>query len=189
MRVIGGAAKGRRLRRGGGRRVRPTLGRARQTLFDILAPRLAGCRFLDLYAGTGSVGIEALSRGAAEAVLVEVEGKAAEAIAQNLERCGLQARGRVIRGKARAALRRLAARGEEFDIVFLDPPYQEPEEARAALAELGKPGSAVAEGGVVVVQHRSKEALPQEAGRLRGYDARRFGDTALSFYGEEEASP
>ena len=123
-RIIGGAGKGRRLKTAAGDETRPTGARVRQSLFDILAPVIPGCRFLDAFAGNGGVGLEALSRGAAKVVLVDKAAAAVEAAKENaraLARAGGEVR--VFRQDARTAIGALADQGMQFDVVYLDPPY------------------------------------------------------------------
>src|SRR5580658_9810845 len=131
MRVIGGEFRSRRLKSIPGLATRPTPDRLRETLFDILAPRIAGTVFVDAYAGTGAVGIEALSRGAARCVFIENGRRAVEAIRENLRALRIEERASVVVGKAAAALGRVGA----ADIVFLDPPYEMEAEYAAALEQ------------------------------------------------------
>lgn len=192
MRVIGGSAKGRRLSSLKGQRVRPTLGRARETLFDILAPRIEGSRFLDLYAGVGTVGIEALSRGAAYAAFVETDPQAVAVLTSNVEKCGFLDRARVIRRPVRRAGLG-ALREEPFDIVFADPPYRAAQELEALLRDLGERGGLLRAGGLLVIQRPARQPTPNTVGRFWKADSRKFGDTILDFYRdtkdtEDEAS-
>lgn len=180
MRVIAGEAKGRRLVAPKGLATRPTADRVREALFDILGPRVAGAEVLDLFAGSGAVGIEALSRRAARAVFVERDRAAVAALRQNLVRLGLEPRARVLVRDVEAALSELVRRGARFDLVFLDPPYAGDLAARI-LAVLGK-GAPLAPGGLVIAQHRTKSALPEIEGRLRRLRTRRFGETSLTFF-------
>ena len=182
MRIIGGEAKSRRLRTLKGRSVRPTLGRVRQTLFDILAPRVSGARFLDLFAGSGAIGIEALSRGAAEAVFVESDRRAVGRIRDNLAETGLRGNSRVMAARVETAIGRLANQGERFDVIFLDPPYRQPQVADRTLGRLGETGELLADGGIVVVQCSSRHEPTERAGVLRRGRSRVIGDTALWFY-------
>jgi 16S rRNA (guanine(966)-N(2))-methyltransferase RsmD len=179
MRVIAGEAKGRRLRTASGLGVRPTHDRVRVALFDILTPRMAGARFLDLYAGSGAVGIEALSRGAARAVFVERDGEALQALRANLETTGLAARAEVLGASVLGALERLTGRG--FTVAFADPPYGETADLGPLWAALGQ-GELLAEGAVVVLQHHAKTPLPAEGSGLARSDQRRFGETTLTFW-------
>ncbi len=186
---MAGRGKGRRLRSPRGLATRPTGSRVRQTLFDILAPELPGCRFLDAFAGAGGIGLEALSRGAARVVLVDSSGPAVEAIRANaraLEGAGGEVQ--VFRQDARIALAALADRGVRFDIVYLDPPYAS--DLYEPLLQILGEGRLLAAGGVVVAEHFHKRPLPETIGALVRTRERRVGDHCLSFYarsGEREA--
>jgi 16S rRNA (guanine(966)-N(2))-methyltransferase RsmD len=176
MRVIGGEFRSRRLKSVEGRVTRPTPDRLRETLFNILAPRIVGAVFVDAYAGTGAVGIEALSRGAARCVFVESGRRAVEAIRENLHALGIEERASVVAGKVVAALGWLQA-----DIVFMDPPYEMEGEYRAALGEIEDRSQ---ESGVrmVVAQHSVRFDPGEAHGGLRRVRVLRQGDNALSFY-------
>jgi 16S rRNA (guanine966-N2)-methyltransferase len=158
MRVIAGTAKGRRLRVPAGLRVRPSGARLRESAFGILAHRgaIEGARVLDLFAGTGALGIEALSRGAAELVAVEQDRDVARILRENLEHTGLAARARIVVAPVAAALERLPA-DEPFDVVLVDPPY------RSGLAEVALEALVarclVAPHGRVLVEHARVEPL------------------------------
>ncbi|HET7292956.1 MAG TPA: 16S rRNA (guanine(966)-N(2))-methyltransferase RsmD [Vicinamibacteria bacterium] len=179
-RIIAGRDRGRRLAAPRGQATRPTGARVRQTLFDVLAPRLPGCRFLDAFAGSGAVGLEALSRGAACSVLVEKGAPAIRAIRENARVLGGRGELRVFRQDARIALPALAERGERFDVVYLDPPYDS--DLYAGVIALTDASGLLAEGGVVVVEHFHKRVLPERiGGLLRGREIR-IGDHRLSFY-------
>jgi 16S rRNA (guanine(966)-N(2))-methyltransferase RsmD len=169
MRVIGGEFRSRRLKSIAGRATRPTPDRLRETLFDVLAGRVMGCVFVDAYAGTGAVGIEALSRGAARCVFVENGRRAVEAIRENLHALGIEGRASVVAGKVVAALGRL-----EGDIVFMDPPYEMEAEYRAALG--------VARAPLVIVQHSVRFDPGETHGGVRRVRVLKQGDNALSFY-------
>lgn len=173
MRVIGGEFRSRVLKSLPGVDVRPTPDRMRESLFSILAPRIDGAIFLDLYAGTGAVGIEALSRGAARALFVEHNLAAVEVIRGNLKSLGLEKRGRVWQGKAASVIPKL----ERADIAFLDPPYpleQEYEKSMMALADEAP--------GLVIAQHASRFELEDGYGVLKRTRVVRQGDNSLSFY-------
>jgi len=181
MRVIGGIARGRRLKSGSGKATRPTEDRVRQILFDILAPRVMDAVFLDLYAGFGSVGIEALSRGAARVVFVERSRKCCRLIAENLQLTGLEEQGEVVCDEALRSLSRLEQAGEVFEVIFADPPYQA-EHATVCLTRLGELPELLTAEGVVVVQHHVREELAETCGSLEQRRTRRVGETQLSFY-------
>lgn len=184
-RILGGRGRGRRLAAPAGTATRPTGARVRQTLFDVLAPRLPGCRFLDLCAGSGAVGLEALSRGAERVVLVEHARPALAAIRKNLEALGSDAARVDLRARdVRAALDRLAAERESFDVVFLDPPY-ESDLYEPVLEALGE-RSLLAYDALVVAEHFHKRPLPETIGHLVCVRNVRVGDHRLSFFQAEE---
>jgi 16S rRNA (guanine(966)-N(2))-methyltransferase RsmD len=172
MRVIGGEFRSRRIRSLPGLDVRPTPDRLRETLFNILAPRLEGRVFVDAYAGTGAVGIEALSRGAARVIFIERKRSAAARIRENLRSLGVTRGFEIHCAKAAPALERL--RG---DIVFLDPPYELAAEYEAALERLGANPPELA-----VVQHACRQRLQDRYGELVRKRLLRQGDNCLSFY-------
>jgi len=190
-RIIAGRGKGRRLKTPGGLETRPTGARVRQTLFDILAPRLPGCRFLDAFAGSGAIGIEALSRGAALVVFVDSSAGAIAAIRENA-RALAPGGGEplVFRQDALVALSALAASGRRFDVIYLDPPYESDLYSKC-LGAIDASGL-LAEGGFVVAEHFHKRALPETIGRLVRRRSVRVGDHVLGFYGtqpQESGSP
>ena len=178
-RVIGGQGRGRRLKTPSGDQTRPTGARVRQTLFDILAPEVGGARFLDLCAGGGGVGLEALSRGASHVVLVDRSAGAVEAIRANA--AALSALGgqvEVFRQEAVTAAAGLAASGQRFDVIFLDPPYES--DLYLPLLEAGE--RLLDGGGVLVAEHFHKRELPATIGRLVRARSVRIGDHRLTFY-------
>lgn len=182
LRIIAGALKGRRLESPSWEGLRPTSDRLRETLFNIVAPRLEGAHVLDGYAGTGAIGIEAISRGAARVVFVERDPRAVRLIAENLARCGVENGYAIIR----ADLARLAAPGGErgFDVIVLDPPYADPESD----AVVARAGAWLAAGGTLVLEHARRRSAPLVAGPLRHSRTVPSGDSALSFY-EPTAAP
>ncbi len=180
MRILAGALKGRRLLTPRGARTRPTADQVRLALLDALAPRLPGAHLLDLFAGAGGVGLEALSRGAVHVTFVERDAAAVAALRRNVETLGVAERVRVLPTDARRALDRLAAERATFDLVFLDPPY-ETDLAHATLARLGA-GDLTPPGAVVVAQHPTKRAPTPAVGVLRAFRTRRFGETTLTFF-------
>src|SRR5262245_50102415 len=180
MRVIGGHDRGRRLRAPRGLGTRPTADRVRVTLFDVLGPAVAGARVLDLFAGSGAVGIEALSRGAARVVLVEREPAALRALRANLAALGApRATARVMAGDVLRALPEIGTQEGPFDFVFVDPPYATTLAARTL--EALAPARVCREGTEVIVQHSTRTALPTVPGLTAHRRPRRFGDTALTF--------
>lgn len=188
-RVIAGSAKGVRLAAPGGP-TRPLGDRVKEALFGILAPALPEARFLDLFAGSGAAGIEALSRGAAFAVFVERDRVAAAAIDENLRRAGFgQAAAKVTRSTVEAYLAGGATDDGPFDVVFIDPPYRDTGSSGRILAVLGGPDGRriLAHGAIVVVKHFWRDAPPPGVGLLASHRGRRFGETALTFYDLGEA--
>jgi 16S rRNA (guanine(966)-N(2))-methyltransferase RsmD len=179
MRIIGGKAKGRRFVIPAGLQIRPTSDRIRESLFNIL-PDVQDGRFLDLFAGTGSVGMEALSRGAARAVFVEIERLCIEAIKVHLARFGFNDREECISATAERAVQRLGVRGERFEVIFMDPPYEEGF-VRRTLDEIVE-SNILAEDGIVAVQHSVREKAEEETGRMKLMDERVYGDSVLSFW-------
>src|ERR1700760_2260186 len=182
MRVIAGTLRRRTLEAPAGLATRPTSDRLRETLFNVLAPRMQGAAFLDLYAGSVAVGIEALSRGAASVVFVERAPAAIRVLRANLDRLGLTAGYRIVAGNVSGFLRK-AQGGPRFDVVFLDPPYDALNEYAATLELLGGPLAGVlAEGAVVIAEHRRKDVLEDRYGQLHRSRLLKQGDAALSFY-------
>ena len=177
VRVIAGIYRSRPLIAPPGLATRPTSDRLRETLFNVLGPRVAGASFADLYAGSGAVGIEALSRGARHATLVERAQPALQTIHANLTSLGIRSGVRVESVSVLAWCRRAAA--GSLDLVFLDPPYDAMEEYEAVLAAAG---ALLAPDGLLVAEHRRKDALAESYGTLRRTRVLPQGDAALSFY-------
>jgi 16S rRNA (guanine966-N2)-methyltransferase len=185
MRVIAGTYRSRILKSLKGLALRPTSDRLRETLFNVLAPNIAGSRFVDLFAGTGAIGIEALSRGAAEVVFIENHAPAVTLIRRNLESLGINTGVTVLAVDALRGLAMLAARKNSgapaFDHIFLDPPYAAAEDYSRVLEFLGS-AEVLASGGIVIAEHRRNFDLPEEPGVLRRFRVLKEGDAALSFY-------
>jgi len=192
-RVIAGSAAGRRLLAPGAG-TRPLSDRVKQALFGALEPSLAGARVLDLFAGSGAAGIEALSRGAARVVFVERDPGAVRVIRENLRRTGFEvpagATVDVVQGDAIAWLRDRAAAQAPFDVVLVDPPYAEAGVLLTSLERLGDPVGAglLAPGARVVAKHFWRDAPPARIGLLASERSRRFGETALTFYRRGEVT-
>jgi 16S rRNA (guanine(966)-N(2))-methyltransferase RsmD len=185
MRVIAGTLRRRTLEAPAGLSTRPTSDRLRETLFNVLAPRIEGAIFLDLYAGSGAVGIEAASRGAARVVLVERAAPALKVLQENLQKLGLRNGVRVEALSVAAFLRKRRPQTPvvQFDIVFLDPPYEESAEYELALRLLGGEASVMlAADAVVIAEHRKKEPLENRYAGLARTRLLEQGDAALSFY-------
>ncbi|MBI4529639.1 MAG: 16S rRNA (guanine(966)-N(2))-methyltransferase RsmD [Deltaproteobacteria bacterium] len=185
MRVIGGKAKGRYLKVPKGHSLRPTASRVKEALFNILPHDLSGFRVLDLFAGTGNLSIEALSRGAYEAVLVEASDKAGRTIHKNLEALDLSRNVRVLIVPVLRAIRSLSRQGETFDLIFLDPPYEKGWVDRILMAVAH--GGLLRKSGIVVAEHSMREKVAVTCAPLRLKDQRRYGTTLLSFFRYEAA--
>ena len=184
-RVIAGSARGIRLRAPGAG-TRPFADRVKQTLFAILEPELQGARVLDLFAGSGAGGIEALSRGAASAIFVEKDQGAAAVIDTNLRAAGLAGpNATVIRWDVVRWLAEANA-GTAFDLVLVDPPYAETDVLIRTLTALGAADAPLAPGARVVAKHFWRDRPPDRIGLLASERDRRFGETALTFYRREE---
>jgi len=185
MRVIAGSYRSRILKRLKGLALRPTSDRLRETLFDVLGREVVGSRFLDLFAGTGAIGIEALSRGAAEVVFVENHAPAAVLIRRNLASLGIRKGATVLAMDALRSLEKLGStskgKASAYDYVFLDPPYAAANDYVRVLESLGW-GNLLAPGGVVIAEHRRNFDLPEETGALECYRVLKQGGAALSFY-------
>ena len=184
MRVIGGLHRSRQLVSPKGTATRPTSDRLRETLFNILQPRLEGCRFVDLYAGTGAVGIEAISRGAAHVWFAENSVAALGSIRANLAALRI-VQGFTLEDRGTGAmLQRLAKLPGTIDVVFLDPPYEAEQEYLGTLNFFGsaKGRLILAAGAVVVAEHASRTKMPARFGALEHVETRKQGDAALSFY-------
>jgi len=179
VRVIAGILGGRRLKAPRGRDTRPTSDRVRESLFMALEP-LEGQRVVDLFAGSGALGIEALSRGAARADFVEREAAARRVLEENLESLGLAGRGRIWALELPRGLGRMRGELQQADLVLADPPYGGGP-AREVLEALGRQGVLKA-GARVVLEHHSKDELPESSGGLARVRARRYGETMVSTY-------
>ena len=179
MRVIAGVLRGSVIRAPAGAAVRPTYDRVRESVFSIIEPSLAGAAVLDLFAGSGSLGIESLSRGSNRATFVEIDRGVLGVVRENVERLGLAGQCRLIEGDALAVLER-AVPGGPFDVAFVDPPYSSGLASR--VLELLAASGHLADEAVVVVEHASADTLPEIVGRLGLFRSRRYGSTAVDFY-------
>jgi 16S rRNA (guanine966-N2)-methyltransferase len=183
MRVIAGTLRSRTLQAPRGLDTRPTSDRLRETLFDVLAPRIEDAVFLDLYAGSGAVGIEALSRGAREAIFVEQAEPALRAIRRNLAALGIRGGYALEPRSVTSALKRLAEQKRAANIIFLDPPYSQAAEYAAALGLLGGAcRNVLAQDALVIAEHDKRVDLDAGYGALQRYRVLKQGDAALSFY-------
>ncbi len=179
VRIAGGTARGMPLAEPRGVRLRPTSGLVREAIFNIIADRVEGARVLDLYAGTGALGIEALSRGAAHSTFIEGEAACVQAILQSISRAGFSGSATVIRGRLPGAISKLDP--GLFDLVFLDPPYND----EGAEDLMGVP-RLLAPGGMVVYEHGSRYNPPERPAGLLMSERRVYGDSAVALYAELE---
>ena len=181
MRIGGGEFRGRTLRTPKGDATRPTSGMVRETLFNILTPSLTDARFLDLFAGCGSVGLEALSRGAAFSTFVEKDRAALECLRGNIALLQVEAPTQVLPYPVERALEYLTQRPELFDMIFLDPPFREVGVYLTVLQKIA--GSRLlSDTGIVIAQHAPRVKLPEAVDALTRYREREIGDNVLSFY-------
>jgi 16S rRNA (guanine(966)-N(2))-methyltransferase RsmD len=179
LRIIAGTLKGRRLKTPTWEGLRPTSDKLRETLFNVLAPRIAGARVLDGYAGTGAMGIEALSRGAASVTFVEQDRRALALVEENLVHCGITSGCAIIRASVSRALADLGRSSAAFDIIIFDPPYGDSGDEAVATAR-----TVVAPSGVIVLEHATRQRVPEIAGGLARTRQIASGDSTLSFYTE-----
>jgi 16S rRNA (guanine(966)-N(2))-methyltransferase RsmD len=175
--------RGRRLHAPKGDRTRPTSGRLKKSLFDVLAGRLPGARVLDLYAGSGALAFEALSRGAAHAVVVERNRKACDSIRRNAFELRLLERVEILAMEVSSGLSKLRHRGDRFDVIFADPPYRT-SESEDLLVELGEE-PLLAEGGILILEHHHKRELRDRYGSLVRTRVLKAGESILTLYGPE----
>jgi 16S rRNA (guanine966-N2)-methyltransferase len=179
MRIVGGRLRGRALAGPKSPAIRPTADRLRETLFNILAPRIAGARVVDAYAGTGAVGIEALSRGARDVTFVEQDRRAQALIAENLAHCGVTTGYTIVRAGALRAFQS-SANDAPYDIILRDPPYAVTDAELAAV--LAAAGERVSATGVVVLERGRRRSAPDASGRLTRSRDVASGSSALTLY-------
>lgn len=181
MRIISGQYRGLTLKTLKGGKLRPTSDQLRETLFDVLGPSIEGTRFLDAYAGTGAVGIEALSRGAVDVVFIEQHRAAAELIRQNLARLKIDSGHWIHTSSVENALEKLSGEGEKFDFIFIDPPYDAIREYHQTLRDLGR-GRLVTPSSLVIAEHSRHVILEETYIALHRTRTIRHGDAQLSFF-------
>src|SRR5438093_3461582 len=182
MRVIAGQFRSRRLKGTPPAEIRPTSDKLRETLFNILGPRVEGAMFLDAYAGTGAVGIEAISRGARFVCFVDQSRKACGMIRENLDSLGVVQGFRIMEMELAKAVELCEREGVVFDIAFLDPPYEREDLYTEDLEWFG--ARPVLKGGILVIEHSKRLALPARAGSLEKFRSLVQGDSGLAFYGD-----
>jgi 16S rRNA (guanine966-N2)-methyltransferase len=187
MRIISGTSRGRKLATQRGQDIRPTSDRVKESIFNILGETVKGSEILDLFAGTGNLGIEALSRGAKRVAFVEKERQALRLIQKNLSACGLQAFATIFGGDAHRIIGTLHRRGESFDVILMDPPYRKgwigTTLNQLHVHPLGR------EDCVLVIQHDRREPLPELPEGWDRVRQRRIGDTMISFLTPKVSAP
>lgn len=179
MRVIAGCARGRQLKTKKGMETRPTADRVKESVFNILTQRIAGAHFLDIFAGNGGMGIEALSRGATKCVFIEKNNQCVTIIKGNLALCGLQDRAAVLSRDAPAAVASLQRHRQTFDIIFLDPPYHSPDLAKV-MRQLARDNILAADG-IVIVEHHIRDTGWRDESVWQIIREKVYGDTAMTF--------
>ncbi len=180
MRIIAGSARGRRLKAPPGNLTRPTSDKVREALFSILGQPPTDAAVLDLFAGSGALGLEALSRGAVSATFVDDNNQALQTLRQNIDELDLARASQVVRGEAIRQLRRLARASARFHWIFVDPPYAT-QLAEQSLQEIAA-NQLLSPGGQVIVEHDRRSEPSDAYGSLIKTDMRRYGDTSVSFY-------
>lgn len=180
MRIIAGDAKNKRIKSQKGHMVRPTMARIKEALFNIIKPYISDASFLDLYSGTGSIALEALSRGAKRAIMIEKNNDALKIIIQNVNSMGFEDRCRAYRNEADRAIEILEKKREKFDIIFMDPPYTQ-EFCEKSIKKV-ESTDILKKDGILIAEHHLHERLPEEIGELKKVDERDYGGKVLSFY-------
>lgn len=180
MRVVSGDLKGRILKAVPGTTTRPTTDKVKESLFNMIGPYFTGGLGLDLFAGSGGLGIEALSRGLEKVIFVDREGKAIQIINENLKYCGLEEKAEVYRNDAGRALKAIQKRGLSFNCIFLDPPYKKQQLVK--LLEMIESETLIHEDGLIVCEHASDIQLPESVGRLTKTRNERYGIIAITLY-------
>ena len=180
MKIIAGDAKNKRIKSRKGTDTRPTLGSMKESLFSIIAPYVPDSVFLDLFSGSGSISLEALSRGAKRAVMIEKDTEALKYIIENVNTLGYEDRCRAYKNDALRAIEILGRKGEKFDIIFMDPPYKE-EICTRVIKAIEKNGI-LADGGLIISEHHVFEELEEEIGEFKRADERNYGKKCITFY-------
>lgn len=181
MRVISGEFRGRKLEKLEGMEIRPTSDRVKESLFNILGARIYDCAFLDLFAGTGGIGIEACSRGASQLVFIDESAKSINVLKDNLDKLNILDKVEVYNTDYINAINKLASDNRKFDIIFIDPPYSKGF-AQNALVHIFENG-VLKEEGIIITEHDLQDKMPETTGTLSLQRQKKYGNTMLSFYG------
>lgn len=182
-RIIAGERRGRIIRTLQGRNTRPTSDRVKESLFNIIQERLQSSRVLDLYAGTGSLGLESLSRGCRDVVFVENDPSAVRVLRDNCRSLDYMEYCEILPFDVQKAIEWLSGKKQVFDIILMDPPYNREFEVRTISAL--EQGNLVGDEGIIIVEHLATDEQDERVGNFRRYDLRKYGNTALSFYRKE----
>ncbi|MGQ9704214.1 MAG: 16S rRNA (guanine(966)-N(2))-methyltransferase RsmD [Actinomycetota bacterium] len=182
MRIIGGESRGRRIKAPRGRGTRPMRDFVREAVFDMLGERVRGSRVLDLFAGSGSLGLEALSRGAAETVFVDRGGDPVRVIQENLDILGMRDRGRVVRAEIMDFLRRSSPAERTFDLIFIDPPFRIGVNYRQEVLNMLMEGGFLGPSSVVIMEAPLRSPVPEPPPGLNFRERRKYGETAVDVY-------
>lgn len=180
MRIIGGKYRGRKIGFPKSPHIRPTQDRIREALFNVLAPGISGVNALDLFAGSGAFGLEALSRGAKNVTFVDNNFKCIRIIKENLRNIDIENRAKILKMDAFRAIKKLSETGNKFDIIFLDPPYYKGL-SKKTLISLNQ-YDILSHTNIIVVEHSKRDTLPYNINNIIFFKQKRFGDTVLSFY-------
>lgn len=180
MRIIAGESKNKKLKSRKGIDTRPTLGSVKESLFSIISPYIQDCIFLDLFSGTGNIALEALSRGAKRAVMIEQEQEALKIIIENINALGYENKSRAYKNDVLRAVEILGRKGEKFDIIFMDPPYKQ-DLCKKTLKSIEK-SDILNEGGLIICEHHIFEDLEDELYGFRKADQRKYGKKTITFY-------
>ena len=180
MRVTAGTLKNRKIKSREGRETRPTLERIKEAIFSIIGDKVVDAKFLDLYSGTGNIAIEALSRGAKRAVMIEQDKEALRIIIDNIDTLGLTNVSRAYKNDVSRAIEILGRKNEKFDIIFLDPPYKE--NISILTIEKVSENNILAEGGIIISEHSIYEKMPEKIGNFVKYDERNYNKKIVTFY-------
>ncbi len=180
MRIIAGSAKGKSIKCRKGIETRPTMDRVKESLFSILIPYIVDSRVLDLFSGTGNIALEAISRGAKKAVMIEKDKEALRVIIENVNNLGFEDKCRAYKNDAERAVEILGKKREKFDIIFMDPPYIE--EVCTKVIKAVKKAEILEENGIIICEHHKYEDMAEEVAGYKKIDERTYGKKVLTFY-------
>ena len=180
MRIIAGTAKNKSIKCRKGTETRPTLDRVKEALFSKIQPYVEDCSILDLFSGTGNIALEAISRGAKRAIMIEKDQEALKIIIENVNSLGFESKCRAYKNEVSRAIEILGRKGEKFDIIFMDPPYRE-NVCTEVIKKIEKNGI-LADGGLIICEHHLHERLDQEIKGYKKVDEKSYGKKTLTFY-------